>query len=88
MAKTVRVPEQIPKRGIAQYVAHEAEELERRFKNGYAEDGEMLFEVYAKRWIDRQVHYAPSTGRVTAAYWSGSTLSSARSAYAACVLLP
>ena len=60
-AKTVRVPEQIPKRGIAQYVAHEAEELERRFKNGYAEDGEMLFEVYAKRWIDRQVHYAPST---------------------------
>lgn len=60
-AKTVRVPEQIPKRGIAQYVAHEAEELERRFKNGYAEDGEMLFEVYAKRWIDRQVHYASST---------------------------
>ena len=30
----------------------------------------------------------PAPGRVTAAYWSGSTLSSARSVYAACVLLP
>lgn len=26
-AKTIRVPESIPKRGIQQYVAHEAEEL-------------------------------------------------------------
>ena len=29
-AKTIRVPESIPKRGISQYVAHEAEELERQ----------------------------------------------------------
>ena len=29
-AKTIRVPESIPKRGIRQYVAHEAEELERQ----------------------------------------------------------
>ena len=38
-AKTIRVPESIPKRGIRQSVAHEAEELERQFKAGYSEDG-------------------------------------------------
>ena len=41
-AKTIRVPESIPKRGIPQYVAHEAEELERQFKTGYSEDGNLL----------------------------------------------
>ena len=52
-AKTIRVPESIPKRGIRQYVAHEAEELERQFKTGYGED--------AERWLARQVRYAPGT---------------------------
>ena len=36
-AKTIQVPASVPKRGIGQYVAHTAEELERSFKTGYAE---------------------------------------------------
>mgnify|MGYP005830328801 CR=1 FL=1 len=60
-AKTIRVPESIPKRGIRQYVAHEAEELERQFKTGYSEDGNMTFQEFAERWLARQVRYAPST---------------------------
>ena len=60
-AKTIRVPESIPKRGISQYVAHEAEELERQFKTGYGEDGDMTFQEFAERWLARQVRYAPST---------------------------
>ena len=54
-AKTIRVPESIPKRGIRQYVAHEAEELERQFKAGYCEDGNLPFQEYAERWLARQV---------------------------------
>lgn len=60
-AKTIRVPEGIPRRGIRQYVAHEAEELERQFKSGYAEDGNMPFQEYAERWLARQTRYAPAT---------------------------
>ena len=60
-AKTIRVPESIPKRGISQYVAHEAEELERQFKTGYSEDGNMTFQEFAERWLARQVRYAPGT---------------------------
>lgn len=60
-AKTIRVPESLPKRGIRQYVAHEAEELERQFKTGYSEDGNLPFQEYAERWLARQVRYAPST---------------------------
>lgn len=60
-AKTIQVPASIPKRGIGQYVAHTAEELERSFKTGYAEDGEMTFEEFATRWLKRQTKYAPST---------------------------
>ena len=55
-AKTIRVPESIPKRGISQYVAHEAEELERQFKTGYGEDGNMTFEEFAERWLARVLH--------------------------------
>ena len=60
-AKTIQVPPSVPKRGIGQYVAHAAEELERSFKTGYAEDGEMTFEEFASRWLKRQTKYAPST---------------------------
>lgn len=60
-AKTIQVPPGVPKRGIGQYVAHAAEELERRFKTGYTEDGEMTFEEFASRWLKRQTKYAPST---------------------------
>ena len=60
-AKTIQVPPGVPKRGIGQYVAHTAEELERGFKTGYAEDGEMTFEEFASRWLKRQTKYAPST---------------------------
>ena len=59
--KTIQVPPGVPKRGIGQYVAHAAEELERSFKTGYAEDGEMTFEEFASRWLNRQTKYAPST---------------------------
>ena len=57
-AKTIQVPPGVPKRGIGQYVAHAAEELERSFKTGYAEDGEMTFEEFASRWLKRQTKYA------------------------------
>ena len=53
-AKTIQVPPGVPKRGIRQYVVHAAEELERSFKTGYAEDGEMTFEEFASRWLKRQ----------------------------------
>lgn len=48
-------------RGISQYVAHEAEEFEKLVKSGYCEDGEMTFQEYANRWLERQTKYAPST---------------------------
>ena len=60
-AKTIQVPASVPKRGISQFVAHAAEELERSFKTGFAEDGEMTFEEFASRWLKRQTKYAPST---------------------------
>ena len=60
-AKTIQVPPGVPKRGISQFVAHAAEKLERNFKTGYAEDGEMTFEEFASRWLERQTKYAPST---------------------------
>lgn len=60
-AKTITVPASIHNRSIVQYVAHEAEEFERIIKSGYCEDGEMPFEDYANRWLDRQTKYAPST---------------------------
>ncbi len=60
-AKTITVPDSVKPRGIPQYVAHEAEELERRVKSGYSEDRDTTFETYATRWLDRQVKYAPGT---------------------------
>ena len=60
-ARTITVPQSVGGRGIEQYVAHEAEEFERTVKSGYCEDGEMKFEEYALRWLDRQTKYAPST---------------------------
>ena len=60
-AKTITVPDSVKPRGIPQYVAHEAEELERLVKSGYSEDRDTTFETYAARWLDRQVKYAPST---------------------------
>ena len=51
----------IPRRSVLQYVMHAAEELEKEFKYGYAEDGEKTFEAYARGWLERQTHYAPST---------------------------
>ena len=60
-AKTIQVPASVPKRGISQFVAHAAEELERSFKTGFAEDSEMTFEEFASRWLKRQTKYAPST---------------------------
>ncbi len=60
-AKTIDVPKTVQKRSIRQYVDHAAEELEREFKTGYSEDGEMTFQVYAERWLARQVKYAQGT---------------------------
>ena len=34
-ARTIQAPDSIPKRGVEQYVYHEAEHLERLFKQGY-----------------------------------------------------
>ena len=60
-AKTIQVPDAVPKRGVEQYVYHEAERLERLFKQGYSEDAEMTFETYARGWLERQTKYAPGT---------------------------
>ena len=60
-AKTITVPDTVHKRGISQYVSHEAEELERLVKSGFAEDRDTTFETYATRWLERQVKYAPGT---------------------------
>ena len=60
-AKTVTVPLNVGGRGIPQYIAHEAEEFEKLVKSGYCEDGEMSFQEYAVRWLERQTKYAPST---------------------------
>ena len=60
-AKTITVPDSVKLRGIPQYVAHEAEELERLVKSGFAEDRDTTFEAYATRWLERQVKYAPGT---------------------------
>ena len=60
-AKTITVPNSVKPRGIPQYVAHEAEELERLVKSGFAEDRDTTFEAYATRWLERQVKYAPGT---------------------------
>ena len=48
-------------RGISQYVDHKAEEFEKLVKSGYCEDGEMTFQEYAARWLERQTKYSPST---------------------------
>lgn len=58
-ARTLHVPKKIPRRSVLQYVMHAAEELEKEFKYGYAEDGEKTFEAYARGWLERQTHYAP-----------------------------
>ncbi len=60
-AKTIAVPDSVGKRGIFQYVFHAAEEWERIVKNGFCEDAETSFEEYARRWLERQVKYAPGT---------------------------
>ena len=60
-AKTITVPDSVKPRGISQYVAHEAEELERLVKSGFAEDRDTTIEAYATRWLERQVKYAPGT---------------------------
>ena len=60
-AKTITVPDSVKPRGIPQYVAHAAEELERLVKSGYSEDRDTTFETYAARWLARQVKYAPGT---------------------------
>ena len=60
-AKTITVPDSVKPRGIPQYVAHEAEELERLVKSGFAEDRDTTFEAYATRWLKWQVKYAPGT---------------------------
>ncbi|MBO4913996.1 MAG: hypothetical protein J5449_02215, partial [Oscillospiraceae bacterium] len=60
-AKTIHVPESVHPRSIAQYVAHEAEEFERLVKNGFGEDADTPFEVFARSWLKRQANYAPTT---------------------------
>ena len=78
-AKTIQVPDGVPKRGVEQYVYHEAERLERLFKQGYSEDGEMTFETYARGWLERQTKYAPAQLRFTVGRSKRSSQRSARS---------
>ena len=83
-AKTITVPDSVKPRGIPQYVAHEAEELERLVKSGFAEDRDTTFETYATRWLERQVKYAPGTLPATGGCWSGSTPTLGPSSWGSC----
>ena len=60
-SQTIQVPKSVSSRSIRQYVMHEAEELECRFKYGFSEDGNTTFQDYAESWLSRQSKYAPST---------------------------
>ena len=60
-AKTITVPDTVPRKQIEQYVNHAAVELERVFKIGYAEYGEMSFEEYSRHWLARQLKYSQGT---------------------------
>ena len=60
-SQTIQVPKSVASRSVHQYVMHEAEELERRFKYGFSEDGSTTFQDYAESWLSRQNKYAPST---------------------------
>lgn len=60
-AQTIVVPNNIPKKRIAQYVMHEAEVFEREFKYGFSEDADTPFEAFAESWLERQVRYRAST---------------------------
>ena len=59
--RTITVPDTVRKSQIPQYAAHQAEKFERLVKNSFCQDGTMRFEEYARRWLDRQSRYAPST---------------------------
>ena len=60
-AKTITIPDTVPRKQIEQYVNHVAVELERVFKTGYAEYGEMSFEEYSRHWLSRQLKYSQGT---------------------------
>lgn len=60
-SRTIDVPQEIPKRGIMQYVHAEAERMEKRYRCGMDEDDRTTFEQYAESWLTRQTHYKPST---------------------------
>lgn len=83
-AKTITVPDSVKPRGIPQYVAHEAEELERAVKSGFAEDRDTTFEVYASRWLERQIKYAPALSPATDGCWSECTPTSAPPSWGSC----
>ena len=56
-ARTLHVPKRIPRRSVLQYVMHAAEEVEKEFKYGYAEDGEKrhLRRMHADGWKGRRI---------------------------------
>ena len=61
-ARTVDVPNEVPKRGIRQYVMAEAERLEKRFRTGIDQSENTRFEEYANRWLERMAkRYKAST---------------------------
>ena len=60
-SRTIDVPQEIPKRGIMQYVHAEAERMEKRYRCGMDEDDRTTFEQYAESWLTRQTHYKSST---------------------------
>ena len=60
-SRTIDVPQEVPKRGILQYVHSEAERMEKRFRCGMEEDDRTTFEQYAVSGLARQSHYKAST---------------------------
>ena len=59
-AKTIQVPDSVPKRGVEQYVYHEAERLERLFKQGY-DRREQTKDDYVFRRKGMKLPMTPST---------------------------
>lgn len=60
-AKTITVPNSVLPKRIHQYVTCVAAEMEREFQYGYSEDADTPFELFAEKWLARQMRYAPST---------------------------
>lgn len=83
-SQTIQVPKSVASRSIRQYVMHEAEELERRFKYGFSEDGSTAFQDYAEGWLSARANTHPVRWLPIADNWRWSIPTSVLSRCANC----